>query len=685
MNIYPLTKISKFTRIDIARIVENKVELFYSYKGDISSLEVQLKNYNLYLRDLISNFVSSYSNLTCKINLTCADQIVTINTTFKNGHLEEFNLNRIHLNFVNEVDKKSAFNINFLNSLLDTQYSKGLLDLSPKHTNSFDLCPKNIDSFYDPSADRTRELLHLTDPMKNGYDLQVFMQKGFPNYDYDIQQGESSRQSLHSSNLNRGIKRPLDSENLDIGGRRDISTNYPCLDIRMIKLQNKNYLFLDFDPDKLDSERDAYLDEICTMGRSVLVEHYSKLVEDKSTVRTIVDGVGFSDLSISENINGGYIKLYQAFYQKNLDIIKSHGVEPKNIYPFSKLYLEGNLDYPESDDSEDDSSDDGDNLDNSNLYDGDHSNNYVSLGDSTQKGQEVLKSFTSEQINDLINRLRSKQLAFLSKTRGDNSIRCNLQDIGLTLFKGTFLFKEGENAEDEITNMFNVLIKVKPDLFSNLTYEKDIIKVSINSLCSRLKKLTQNSVNDLTEENLTILTKELKSRIHNFFRGRGFDVAIATCEFREIQIKNLKGIIVEGRNLVENDFTKLLTILIEKKPEFFTKRDKEVNLPKTGVIALYNRISNFIRKPITKDQITFLINGLESRKNNLLEHRKSTGNTSEFCVLSDLFFTRNSILLDKDAVLAEYELTGLLENLRKEKPHLFIKRCDIDLLIIHLR
>lgn len=124
---------------------------------------------------------------------------------------------------------------------------------------------------------------------------------------------------------------------------------------------------------------------------------------------------------------------------------------------------------------------------------------------------------------------------------------------------------------------------------------------------------------------------------------------------------------------------------MKKKPEFFTKRDKEVNLPKTGVIALYNRISNFIRKPITKDQITFLINGLESRKNNLLEHRKSTGNTSEFCVLSDLFFTRNSILLDKDAVLAEYELTGLLENLRKEKPHLFIKRCDIDLLIIHLR
>jgi len=681
MNIYPLTKISKFTRIDIARIVENKVELFY--KGDISSLEVRLKNYNLYLRDLISSFVSSYSNLTCKINLTCADQIVTINTTFKNGHLEEFNLNRIHLNFVNEVDKKSAFNIKFLNSLLDTQCSKDLLDLSPKKTNSFDLCPKNIDSFYDPSADRTRELLHLTDPMKNGYDLQVFMQKGFPNYDYNIQQGESSRQSLHSSNLNRGIKRPLDSENLDIGGSRDISTNYPCLDIRMIKLQDKDYLFLDFDPYKLDSERDAYLEEICTIGRSVLMEHYSKLGEGKSAVRSIVDRVEFEDISISENIHGGYIKLYKAFYQKNLDIIKSHEVEPENIHPFSKLYLEGNLDYPESDYSEDDSSDDGDNLDNSNLDDGDNSNNYVSLGDSKQKGKEVLKWFTSEQINDLINRLRSKQLVFFSKRHTDSSIKCNLQDIGLTFFKGTFLFKNGENAEDEITNMFNVLIKVKPDLFSKVT--NDIIKVSINTLCSRLKELTQSSVNELTEENLTILSKELKSRIHNFFRVRGFDIGIVTCEFRETQIKNIKGIIVEGSNLVENDFTKLLTILIEKKPEFFTKKATKVNLSKTGLIPLYNRISNLIQKPITKDQVAFLINGLESRKNNLLEHRRSTGNTSELCVLTDLFFTRNSILLDKDAVLVEYELTGLLENLRREKHHLFVKRCNIDLLIIQLR
>ena len=683
INIYPLTKISKFSRINLATIVENRVELFY--KGNIHSLEALLKYDSLYLRNLISHFVSSYSNLTCKINLTCSDQIININTAFKNGHLEEFSLNRTNLNYVNEVDKKAAGNLNFLNSLLNTQCSKDLLDLSPKNTNSLDLCPKNIDSFYNPSSDRTRELLHLTDPMNNCNDLQVFMQKGSRNYDYSIQQGESSRQCLHPSNSNRGIKRPLDSENIDSSGSTDISTKYPCLDIRMIELQNKNYLFLDFDPDKLDSERDSYLDEICTMGRSVLLEHYSKCIEDKKAVRTIVDSVGFGDLSISENISGGYNKLFEAFYQKNLDMIKLHDVEPKNVYPFSKLYLEGNLDYPESVYSEDDSSDDGDNLDNSNLYDDDHSDNYDSLGDSTQKGQEVLKSFTSEEIHSLIYKLRSKQLEFLSPA-GSRSIKCTLKNIGLIYSTRGFIFKEDEKPDDEITTMLNRLIKVKPDLFSKLAYGTDVVKLSLNSICSRLNKLTQNSVNDLTEENLTILAKELKTRIHKFFKDRGFKGdLVKTCEFREIHIKNIAGVVVEGNSLLENEFTKLLTILMKKKPEFFTKRGTDVNLPKTSLSVLYKKIRDCTRKPITKDQIAFLMNGLESRKNNLLGYRKNTGNPSKACLLSDFFFIRNSIILEKDTVLVDYEFTGLLENLRKQKPKLFPKNDEIDLFMIDIR
>ena len=64
----------------------------------------------------------------------------------------------------------------------------------------------------------------------------------------------------------------------------------------------KNYLYLEFDPEKLNGDRDSYLDEICTIGRTVLMEHYSKLVENISTVRQIVDNVKFDDISISSNI-----------------------------------------------------------------------------------------------------------------------------------------------------------------------------------------------------------------------------------------------------------------------------------------------------------------------------------------------------------------------------------------------
>lgn len=379
MNIYPLTKISKFTRIDLFTKVEKRVELYYSYTGNVINLEALLKNNSLYLKNLISNFVSNYSNITCKINLICSDQIVSINTIFKNGHFEEFNLNRTNLNFVNKVDKKAESNLNFLNSLLNTQCSKNSFDLSPKNKDSFDLCPKNIDSFYDPSVDRSRELLHLTDPMNNCSDLQVFMQKGFSNYDYNIQQGESSTSILHPSNSKRGTKRPLEDENVYSDQMIKRSEKYPCLDIRMVVLQTKNYLFLDFDPNKLYSERDSYLDEICTMGRTVLMEHYSKLVENQSTVRQIVDNVRFEDISISDNIDRGYLKFYDAFREKNLHIINSHGIDLTHIHPFSKLYFDGNLDYPEDDFDYDDCSD-----------------------SSTQKGQEVLNNFSYEEINHLI-------------------------------------------------------------------------------------------------------------------------------------------------------------------------------------------------------------------------------------------------------------------------------------------
>ena len=693
INIYPLTKISKFTIIDLFTKVENKVELFYSYKGNVINLEALLKNNSLYLSNLISSFVSNYTNLTCKINLICADEIVSIKTSFKNGHLEEFNLNRTNLNFANKVDKNpgsdlnfvnkvdenASTNLNFINSLLNTQFSKNSFDLCPKNIDSFDLCPKNIHSFYHPSVDRTKELFHLTDPMNNCYDLQVFMQKGFRNYDYNIQQGESSRQSLHPSNSNRGIKRPLDSENLDIGGSTDISTNYPCLDIRMIELQNKNYLFLDFDPEKLDSERDSYLYEICTIGRSVLFEHYSNWVEDKSMVRTLVDGVGFGDLSISDNIDGGYVKLYQAFYEKNLDIIKSHGIEPTNIHPFSKLYLEGNLDYPEDHYSEDGSSDDGDNLDNSNLDDGDHSNNYVSLGDSTQKGQEVLKSFEPKGNNDLIKWLRSKQRVYLNKYYSSSpnlNIKCTLYDLNLSYSGGVFSEKGREN---EFTIMLTRLWTENPALFRK---KSPVIDTNVNNLCYELRKLTplypEKFTNLLSKENINIFIEELKTRMRKVYFAYP---AYTTKSYRldTIHIKNLSGAIVEDPTFQENAFTEYIRLLVDKKPDLFYIGDYWV-VSSAKLNNIYHGLIKLIREPLTKNEVTILINGLENRKNNI-EFPIYMAKESESYSLRCFFIFLDDIILERDKDLEGHEFTRLLENFFIQKNYVNFKNRHSDLSI----
>jgi hypothetical protein len=118
----------------------------------MDNLEVLLKNNSLSVKGIISNFVSNYSNLTCKINLICADEIVSINMLSKNGCIEQFNLNKISTSFAN----------------------------SPKHK----------EDYIDP---KFKELLRLTDPVKIGSDLQVFMQKGFSSTNHTIQEGESYR------------------------------------------------------------------------------------------------------------------------------------------------------------------------------------------------------------------------------------------------------------------------------------------------------------------------------------------------------------------------------------------------------------------------------------------------------------------------------------------------------------
>lgn len=114
-NVFSLTIISKFTPIDIPIIIPNNVESSHIYRGTISNLELLLRNTILSFAGGISNFVSNYSNLTCKINLTCDDQMINIYAQYKNGYLEEFDIKRTNLTFENS---KSTFNYSFDNRSL---------------------------------------------------------------------------------------------------------------------------------------------------------------------------------------------------------------------------------------------------------------------------------------------------------------------------------------------------------------------------------------------------------------------------------------------------------------------------------------------------------------------------------------------------------------------------------------
>lgn len=509
VNIYPLSKISKFTTIDIATIVDNKVEHFYSYKGTIRNLELLLKNNSLYFTGLISNFFSDYSNLTCKIHLQCVNEIISINTTFKNGNIEEFNLNRTNLNLSNKVDKKAS--------------------------NS---------SFYDPLIDKTKELLRLTDPSQNGYNLQVFMQQVGDPYDNNLQQGESSTGNPYS--VNRGIKRPLASENNDINETMDIYKNYPCVEIDMIRLGNKDFLSLKFDSSKLLTERDRYINNIYFKGRYVLLRHYSSLIENLMEVHQLIDNYTFENISMTEDMNNGYTDFYTAFTDKNKDIIESNNIKPNQIYPFSKLYFKGFLGNPE---------------DNS-LY-------FSSTEDCTEVEQNLL-------------------------------------------------FQENLN-------------------------------------------------NGLTKNDVIMLTQELKSRIQSLFvRNMSNGDRSILSSFRDINITFDKRTVVQRVPYgTRNEFTLLLDKLLIKSPELF---NKSYGLDKLNTDAkrVYGNLREYIRKPLTKEEIHFIIDELEKRKDKYLDIAKTAGISSKRCLFSDLFYSYSICITEINTKVETYKFTRLLEDYIKE-------------------
>lgn len=89
-SITPLTRVSRFTSINIATIIPKNIGVSYIYVGKGYALDSFFRKNLLSFAADISNIVSSYSSLTCKIHLKCLDEIVSMDAIFKKGHFEEF-------------------------------------------------------------------------------------------------------------------------------------------------------------------------------------------------------------------------------------------------------------------------------------------------------------------------------------------------------------------------------------------------------------------------------------------------------------------------------------------------------------------------------------------------------------------------------------------------------------------
>lgn len=97
------------------------------------------------------------------------------------------------------------------------------------------------------------------------------------------------------------------------------------------------------------------------------------------------------------------------------------------------------------------------------------------------------------------------------------------------------------------------------------------LDTSVNAICSKLELFRGKVINDLTEEDIHTLIKELKSRMQKFFDYKKFQFKnYRVCTFKNIDITSESGVILDiTDNKLNNDFTLLLDKLVYYKPAFF--------------------------------------------------------------------------------------------------------------------
>lgn len=129
-------------------------------------------------------------------------------------------------------------------------------------------------------------------------------------------------------------------------------------------------------------------------------------------------------------------------------------------------------------------------------------------------------------------------------------------------------------------------------------------------------------------------------------------------------LDEIKGVLCEGVNDEESEFSRLLRELVEKRPDLIKLRTKGSLLHKS-VKSLYSKLSKLTLKPLTKHEIIYVINELEIRRTRFLNER-ATSNIS--CDIENLDFCikmQENVIISTEQI-PDHRLVRLMEKLNAQ-------------------
>jgi hypothetical protein len=176
-----------------------------------------------------------------------------------------------------------------------------------------------------------------------------------------------------------------------------------------------------------------------------------------------------------------------------------------------------------------------------------------------------------------------------------------------------------------------------------------------------------NLTNHLTDDETHIVINEFKSRMENLFQyRRSQNFTHMRCNFIDLGLDFYSQMVLNEKSAKPiNDFTYLLSRLLATRSNLLAVIDR-TTFQRSSVHLFCSKLVESVRKPLTKEEISFLIEGLDSRKDAFLI--ANGGISKKHLKLSELNIVIKGIVFEDSRT---NRFTSLLENLVKEKPHIF--------------